>query len=77
MTKPSTLLLLAVALLAGCSSTPKAPTPEQLAQIEAANLRTDADMSLVLDKLASLNPQPIETLDVTTARVQPTLADAA
>jgi len=77
MTKPSTLLLLAVALLAGCSSTPKAPTPEQLAQIEAANLRTDADMSLVLDKLASLNPQPIETLDVATARVQPTLADAA
>ena len=77
MTKPFPLLLLAVALLAACSSAPKAPTPEQLAQIEAANLRTDADMSLVLNKLASLNPQPIETLDVATARAQPTLADAA
>jgi len=71
------LLVLLSLALAACSSTPKPPDPEQLAQIEAANLRTDADMAQVLAKLASLNPQPIENLDVDTARLQPTLADAA
>lgn len=72
-----TLLALLTLALAACSSTPPPPTPEQLAQIEAANLHTDADMAQVLDKLASLNPQPIENLDVGTARLQPTLTDAA
>ncbi|EIK96378.1 alpha/beta hydrolase domain-containing protein [Pseudomonas sp. M47T1] len=75
MIKPLVLLLPLV--LAACASSPPALTPEQLAQAEAANLRPDADMGLVLDKLASLNPQPIENLDVDTARLQPTLADAA
>ena len=72
---PKALLVLLSLALAACSS--NTPTPEQLAQVEAANLRTDADMTLVLDKLATLNPQPIETLEVDAARAQPSLADAA
>jgi acetyl esterase len=39
-------------------------------------LRADADMLDVLNAHASLNPKPIEKLDVATARAQPTVADA-
>jgi acetyl esterase/lipase len=36
----------------------------------------DSDMQVVLDQLASLNGRPIEHLDATAARVQPSPADA-
>ena len=39
--------------------------------------RADADMQDVLNELTALNGKPIETLDVATARAQPTPADAA
>lgn len=39
-------------------------------------LRADADMLDVLNAHASLNPKAIEKVDVATARVQPTIADA-
>jgi acetyl esterase len=73
---PCRTLALAVGLstatfLFGCAST----DPNAMAKT-GTQYSADEDMQMVLDALASLNGKPIETLSVTDARMQPTVADA-
>lgn len=66
------------ALLAGSAMTPAfaqtAPTPPAAAQPAAP--KPEADMGEVLATLAGLEPKPIESLEPSEARKQPTPTDA-
>ncbi len=67
----------AVATLAACSAPPDRPSPAAEAVSKAAAaVRADADMKVVLDAFAALNPKAIEKISVEEARQQPTFADA-
>lgn len=71
--------LLTIALCAnGCEQISDAQRREQGAPSPTPvnAQRTDPQMQAVLDKLAALNPKPLETLSPEEARRQPTIADA-
>jgi acetyl esterase len=75
----STIALAACALLtlAACNSAPDKPSPVANAVAKAsAAVRADDDMKAVLDAQAAMDPKAIEKVDVATARMQPTIADA-
>jgi acetyl esterase len=65
--------MLGLSVAMGCSTPPKPMTPGQIRAVSQA----DPDMAEVLDALAGLNGTPIETLDASDARKQPSMADAA
>lgn len=75
--------VIAVSGCANSSSTAKAdkaagePNPVKTAIAKAVGqVRLDEDMQAVLNAHASLNPKAIEKIDATTARQNPTIADA-
>lgn len=73
----ATSSMIAISLLAGCSSAPDKPSPvaNAVAKTTAA-LRADDDMKTVLDAFAAMDPKAIEKISPQEARLQPTFADA-
>ncbi len=67
---------IATAALAQSVPSPNAPPPPPPGKTATAPAPAAADMQDVLDALASLDPQPIETLTPVKARIQPSFADA-
>ncbi|CAN5781795.1 hypothetical protein BH09PSE5_BH09PSE5_13580 [soil metagenome] len=66
---------LATFVYAADEATPKANPVTNAISKAVGKVRGDKDMLAVLDAQASLKPQPIEKLDVATARKQPTVTD--
>ncbi|WP_213780808.1 alpha/beta hydrolase [Caballeronia sp. dw_276] len=72
------IIPIALALsLAACNSAPDKPSPIANTVSKAtATVRADDDMLAVLNAMAAMDPKAIEKVDVPTARMQPTVADA-
>lgn len=77
---PTALLCSAALMFAACAPEDSAqksnPPAQQTTPAPASAKPADPQMQAVLDKHATLNPKPIETLTPEEARRQPTIADA-